>query len=331
MKFNNYTHFKNYCLKIATNREYEVCEKQKNIIEQFEIVVELLEKLKSLHIIKSKKDILNIVCDYFKNENFETAFSHMKYFINKIGKFSRNEEDFYYVTTSLNTMLGLGVEFEEEFILSNKVRTSRFYPSKVRGLELIEKEEKIYTISELDINYKNKYGVYFIYNDNGELVYIGKSSNCLLTRSFQSAKDRNTLNFSKIEFRECKSKSDIAIYESYYISLYKPKYNSDLIFDDIPSVKLPELDVSKIISRSVESEYATYKYIYYECRVMEIDEFLSLFEERNACLATRENIETIRNDGIYDKYEMQQKSYEDSIKQIKLSGKYTVTSELEPM
>lgn len=329
MEFNNYSHFVNYCLKIAKNRDYEVCEEQKNIIEKFEIVVKLLENLKNINIIKLEKDILNIICEFFKNENFETAFSHMKYFINKIVKFSRNEEDFYYITTSLNTMFGLGVEFEEEFILSDKTRSNRFYPSRVRGLELIEEEEKIYTINEFDTNYKNRYGVYFIYNHEGEIVYIGKSSTCLLTRAFQSAKERNSLNFSKIELRECKNKSDVAIYESYYIALHKPKYNNDLIFNDIPSIKLPELEVSKIISRSVENEYVTYRYIYYKSRVMDIEEFLSLSEEGNACLATNENIEIIRNDGIYDKYEMKQKAYEDSMQQIKSSGRYTVASVYE--
>lgn len=329
MEFNNYAHFRNYCLKIANNREYEVCEEQINIIEQFEIVVKLLENLKDIHIIKLEKDILNIICDFFKNENFETAFSHMKYFINKIIKLSRNEEDFYYVTTSLNTMLGLGVEFEEEFILSDKTRSNRFYPSRVRGLELIEEEEKIYTIDNLDINYKNRYGVYFIYNHEGEIVYIGKSSTCLLTRAFQSAKERKSLNFSKIELRECKKKSDVAIYESYYIALHKPKYNNDLIFDDIPSIKLLELEVSKIISRSVESDYVTYRYTYYKSRVMNIEEFLSLFEEGKACLATNENLEILRNDGIYDKYEMKQKAYEDSMQQIKSSGRYTATSPMD--
>lgn len=331
MEFNNYVHFRNYCLKIATNKNYEVCEEQRNIIEQFEIVVELLEQVKAIHIIKLEKDILNIICDYFKNENFETAFSHMKYFINKIGKFSRGEENFYYVTTSLNRMLGLGIEFEEDFILSDNIRTNRFCPSKIRGLEIIEDEERIYTLNEFDLNYKNRYGVYFIYNNEDEIVYIGKSTNCLLTRAFQSAKERKSLNFSKIELRECKHKSDVAIYESYYIALYKPKHNNDLIFEDQVSIKLPELEVSKKISRDEESDCITYRYTYYKSRLMDIDDFINLFDDGNACLATSENIEFFKKEGIYEKYEMQQKIYEDNIQQIKSSGRYTIAEGLELM
>lgn len=325
MEFNNYVHFKNYCLKIASNHGYYVCDEYLKVFEQFETVTQLLENLQCNHIVKLQKNILNIICNYFKNEDFETVFSYMKYFINKIHKFSRKEEDFYYVTTSLNTIFGLGVEFEYDFILSDKTRLSPFYPSKVKGLEIKTEEEKIYTINEIDINYKNRYGVYFIYNDKGEVVYIGKSTSCLLTRSFQSAKERKCLNFSKIELRECKNKSDVAIYEAYYISLYKPKYNNDLIFEDIPSIELPELDVSKNITRDIEHEYIVYKYTYFNSRVMHIEEFLNLAEKGDACLDTIENIEFLKNEGIYTKYEMQQKAYNHSIQQVKSSGKYTVT------
>ena len=252
----------------------------------------------------------------------------MKYFIKKIHKFSKNEEDFYYVTTSLNTMLNLGLEFEDDFILNDESRTNPFYPSKIKGLEIKKEEEKIYTINEFDINYKGKYGVYFIYNHENKLVYIGKSSTCLLTRAFTSAKERQCLNFSKIELRECKCKSDIAIYESYYISLYKPEYNNDLIFDDTPSIKLPELPVSKTIARDIEHEYVTYTYSYINGRVMDIEEFINLANEGYACLYTIENVEFFKNEGIYSKYEMKQKAYEDSIHQIKDNGKYMVTLEL---
>lgn len=320
MKFNNYTHFKNYCLKIASNNDYVVCNDYLRVIEQFEVVVSLLNQLQNNNIIKSQNNILDVICDYFKRRNFKMAFSHMKYFIKKIHKFSRNEEDFYYVTTSLNTMLHLGLEFEEEFILSDKSRTSPFYPNKIKGLEIKTEEEKIYTINELDTNYKDKYGVYFIYDHENKLVYIGKSSTCLLTRAFKSAKERKCLNFSKIELRECKSKSDIAIYESYYISLYKPKYNNDLIFDDTPSIKLPELPVSKTIARDIENEYIAYTYTHFTERIMNIEEFISLVNEDAACLCTIENIQFLKNKGIHPKHEMKQKIYEDSLRQIKNSG-----------
>lgn len=75
MRFNNYVHFKNYCLKIASNHGYHVCDNYLKVFEQFEIVVQLLIDLQDNHIIKLQKNILNIICDYFKKGDFETVFS----------------------------------------------------------------------------------------------------------------------------------------------------------------------------------------------------------------------------------------------------------------
>ena len=181
-----------------------ICNDHIQNFDRFEIIVLLLKNLEDSHIISINKNILSTISNYFKKNNFELAFSNMKYIIKKINKFSRNEVDFYYIITSLNTMFNLDVQFEEKFILNPETRLSPFYPNKIRGLEIKEEEEKIYIINEFDINYKNKYGVYFIYNHQKELVYIGKSTTCLMSRAFKSAEERKTLNFSKIELRECK-------------------------------------------------------------------------------------------------------------------------------
>ena len=328
MVFDSYAHFKNYCLKIAKNKEHAISDEQKNIINEFENVVNLLENLKNYFVIKYYNSILDVICGYFKAEEFDTAFSHLKDFLNKIDNFFKGEIDFYYITTSLNTMLNLEVEFTEQFILNEDARKSVFYPSRIRAVEFIEEEEKIYTINEIDVNYKNKYGVYFIYDDKNELVYIGKSTSCLLSRALKSAEERKTLNFSKIELRECINKSDVAIYEAYYISLYKPIYNSELVFNDIPSIELPDLKCTKVINRNVENEYVICKYTYYKVRVIEIDEFLSLQKKGIVCIATSEKIKQIRENGIGNKYEMQQKAYKDSIAKIKANGRYIVKSDI---
>lgn len=324
MKFKSYTHFKNYCLKIAKNNEYIVNKDELETFEKFENVVSTLETLQNENVIKLNNDILDKISSYFKVCDFKTAFSRMDYFINKLHSFSKGKQDFYYVTTSLNSMLGLDVEFEEDFILRYQSIIPPFYPSKIRGLEIKEIEDKIYTINEIDLNYKDKYGVYFIYNYNGELVYIGKSISCLLTRALSSAKERGCLNFSKIELRECKHKSDVAIYEAYYIALHKPEHNKDLMFDDSPSITLPELGVSKEIVRDIGHEYVTYKYTYYKSRVMEIQEFVNLAKKGKALIATTKNIEYLENKGIYSQYEMQHQAYADSLQQIKSSGQYTI-------
>jgi len=267
---------------------------------------------------------LDVISAYFRSGNIETAFSKMKYFIKKIQDFSNKETNFYYVTTSLNTMLDLGIEFKDDFILCNDSSTSIFYPSKIRALEIIDEEDKIYTINKIDTNYRGKPGVYFIYDNEGELVYVGKSTTCLMSRAFKSAEERKTLNFSKIELRECKSKSDVAIYEAYYIALYKPKYNKDLMFEDMPSIKLPDLEVTKCISRNIENEYSTYKYTCFKSRVMNIEEFVYLANKGYAALDTIENRNFYKDEGIYDKYEIQHKVHMEHMQQIKLNGMHSV-------
>ena len=52
MEFNNYTHLKNYCLKIAYNKNYFVSEEEKDIFNKFEKVIELLKDLEESKILK---------------------------------------------------------------------------------------------------------------------------------------------------------------------------------------------------------------------------------------------------------------------------------------
>ena len=319
--FNNYNHFKNYCLKIASNKGYVVDNQQLKIFEKFEVVTSLLEELSVGGVIRIENNIYDIICKYFKSSYFEKVFNNMRYFVNKINKFHNEEVDFYYITTSFNSMFNLGVYFEEEFLLNKESKFSKFYPCSVKGLEVKKEIEKIYVVNEIDIDYKNKYGLYFIYDEEEDLVYIGKSSSCLLTRSFQSVKERNVLSFSRIEFRECNAKSDIAIYESYYISIHKPKFNSDLVFEDMPSVTLPELNVSKVLSKGDSSGYVTYEYTYLNSRTMKKDEFIELKEEGVAWLDTIKNRMMFNDKGIYLKAEMKAKAYQDTEKIIKSKDK----------
>lgn len=325
MEFNNYAHLKNYCLKIAYNKNYIVSEEEKDTFNKFEKVTTLLNDLEKSKTLKINENFYDLICLYFKLGYFNAIFNYMKYFIRKIEKFYNNEINFYYVVTSLNSMLKLNIEYEEDFIFNKLSRESIFYPSRASVLEIEDATDKIYTLNNYDSNYKNKFGVYFIYDNKGDLAYIGKSSTCLLGRCLQSVKERNLLDFSKIEMRECKSRSDVAIYESYYIGRYKPMYNTDLVFDDNPTIKLPELQVSKTIKRDAESEYYNYYYIYYREHVIDIDDFFNKYDTKKILLNTPENKEFLHRKGILTKYEMRNKAYDECIEDIKSKGKYAVS------
>lgn len=300
MNFSNYENFKNYCLEIADNKQYIVSDEFLEIFDKFEAVVRLLNLLQDNNVIRLKNNILDEICNKFNNNNFEKVLSDMKYSFKQVHRFLKDEDDFYYVTTYLNRKFNLDLEFEDDFILSDKSKESPFYPSRIKCLEIKNAKEKKYSIDEFDTYYKDKYGIYFIYNEKNQIVYIGKSYSCLLTRAFASLKEIQCLNFSKIELRECKYKSDIAIYESYYISLYKPQYNSkDLIFKDTPSIQLPELAISRTIYRDIEQDCFIYTYSYINSRVMNINEFIDLATKGYAYLYTTENMEYFKDKGIY--------------------------------
>lgn len=111
-------------------------------------------------------------------------------------------------------------------------------------------------------------GCYFIYDNNNELIYIGKSNNDLLLRSCTSANQRISWNFNHIELKEYSTKAETNIFEIYYISKYKPKFNSESNTKDVLPFDLPDTSIStqyinvidkKIFNSKNSEEYIMYK------------------------------------------------------------------------
>ena len=127
----------------------------------------------------------------------------MNYLSRKISKLKNNEVNIYSVLTSFQSMLGMEIQFTEEFINSKNIEDI-FFPSRLRVLEIVETSEKVYSISASGIEGKGIFGIYFIYDNQGEIAYIGKSSSCAISRSFSSASERKLIDFSKIEIRATK-------------------------------------------------------------------------------------------------------------------------------
>jgi hypothetical protein len=90
---------------------------------------------------------------------------------------------------------------------------------------------------------KTGYYIYFFISKENKPIYIGKTR--------QKIKDRmNAHNHlpcecysdvDKICYGEVESEADLAIYETYYINKYKPKYNTMLKYNDKVNIKLPDL------------------------------------------------------------------------------------------
>jgi len=83
----------------------------------------------------------------------------------------------------------------------------------------------------------DKYGIYRLYDDNEQLMYIGKSYK-LGTRIQTSLKNRKCDHY---DYCILETKEQADVYEVYYISKLKPKYNVTDINTDISEFKLDEL------------------------------------------------------------------------------------------
>jgi hypothetical protein len=86
----------------------------------------------------------------------------------------------------------------------------------------------------------NKPGVYFLFNREKEILYIGKSLN-LATRVLGSLKERSESKPQFVKFLDCLSPADAPILECYFISKLKPPLNSDLAVVEVLTVKVSNI------------------------------------------------------------------------------------------
>ncbi len=325
VNFNSYEHFKKYCFKIAHNKEIKLTKKHYLAFDVFEKIPEFLSELKLSNKIDYKEDPLINIVNLFKGNKIDEATNNMDYLSRKITAFEQGNVDIYYVFTSFQSMLGINVRFTEEFISSININ-DRFFPSKIRALEIVKATEKINSITANGLEGNNVYGIYFIYDKDGNIAYIGKSSSNAVTRSFSSVSERGLLDFSKIEIRGTKTKSDIAIYEAYYISKYKPKCNNDLVFEDETSLSLPDLEVVKEFKRD-ENDYFDYSYTYYRSSSCAVKDILQKLGD-TFFVDNEKNRMLLESNGIFDKYTMKSKGYEKCINEMRQKG-YMAVSEMK--
>ncbi|MBI6874652.1 GIY-YIG nuclease family protein [Clostridium aciditolerans] len=84
------------------------------------------------------------------------------------------------------------------------------------------------------------YWVYKIFDKNMVLLYVGKTAD-FLNRPKAHYNDPWGNEIDEIILAKCKSKTDMDIYETYYINKLKPKYNRAKVMDE-PYISLPEFD-----------------------------------------------------------------------------------------
>lgn len=81
-------------------------------------------------------------------------------------------------------------------------------------------------------------GIYMLY-DKSKLVYIGRSSSCVVSRIRDHYK---TKDFDSIEIHRIKNQADILLIEHYLIAKYKPFYNSEYVTPDRLTIEIIGID-----------------------------------------------------------------------------------------
>lgn len=129
-----------------------------------------------------------------------------------------------------NAFVNYKLKYINKYLLDNKL--------KKKQLEWTE----IYNYSDAFIHMANmllnKSGVYFLFNANDEIIYIGKSKN-IGDRLFASISDRSKYSPKKVWVYITNNVAEASILEPYFISKFKPIANTEFnTGDSVESLKI---------------------------------------------------------------------------------------------
>lgn len=100
--------------------------------------------------------------------------------------------------------------------------------------------------------------VYFFYDSEDNLLYIGKSMSVMnRLRNHFSKKElitnpwKSTIDKQKVVLYECQNSTDLDVYETYFINKYKPKHNVDKIYHYPLSFEPPYIEPKILLQKPV--------------------------------------------------------------------------------
>ena len=250
MEFVNGKHLVNYLLKIFKNNGMDIPKDNLENIKDLENIFTFISNLP----LQIRNDI------DFSNEyyNWITLAQSNKY--QKLSEISNagNENIIRFTNNpsiiSFDTVFKsfeLDIEYKLSYLHTKPEDNDIYYPHFLKILDGNKKIVKwnIAYYTKPNIPKEDNIGCYFIYDNDGELVYVGKSNSNLYERSCTSAQERTKGNFSKIELYSMPTQADTNIYEMYFIAKYNPKFNSDSRCIDNPTFELPKLKPKYTLER----------------------------------------------------------------------------------
>lgn len=198
MHFTSGRHLVNYLLKIFKNNEIDISEDCIDSIRDLSKIFTYIENLP-----KDTKNILDLSSEY---HNWITLSQDGKYqdlssISNKgnenIAKFTNNPSVISF--DEVFESFGLNISYNLHYLHQKPKQDDIYYPHHFKILEGTHKMAK-WNITFYDkptIPKEENFGCYFIYDNNNQLVYIGKSNLHLLDRACESARERTNGQFFK--------------------------------------------------------------------------------------------------------------------------------------
>lgn len=229
-KYNDKEHYYNVCNKYLKNRGILLTgEKKQNFLAltiQFYYLSERNQTAIKQHQLKDTKSVLTYELNLVEPETYDEFLVRMS-----------EIADFYSGLFCGEPMNATYVAAMKTMYFSPQTQTT-FYDKDNQT----QRSYSEYFIQE-QLDLIHKCGVYALFNEKDELIYIGKSTRNLGSRLASSVRERAAAKYS---YAVTSSVSDANVYEMYYIATLKPPLNRDSVTDDLPSVILPDLNFTKI-------------------------------------------------------------------------------------
>ena len=214
-------HFINYFSKVLRDLDMFLSEESNLLLKSIYSLSELIKD-------KTIQPLVDVICWELKNHSSNKE--DLDFFIKNIFpsilseaqqiKLNNKNYNFNYLVTTDHKELELTSVYKKNNLNINK--------------EVLKELNKL----------ENVFGVYLLYNNKNQLIYIGKSKN-LKNRIPQSIFERNAVKFAYI-LPECHG--DIHLLEPYLILKYKPLLNKEFQEGDMTSFKIEIPKKSKIFN-----------------------------------------------------------------------------------
>ena len=250
MEFASGKHLANYLLKIFKNNNVNIPKDYIEDIKDLEYVFNFITNLPN-----SIRRNIDFSDGYYpwialsQGSRYKKLSDISKLSNENISKFINNPSIISFDTVFKS--FELGIEYNLNYLRTKPDKEDIYYP---HSFKILDGKPKIFQwniayYTKPNIPKEDNIGCYFIYDNSGEIVYIGKSNSNLYERSCTSAQERTKGNFSKIELYSMPTHADTNIYELYFIAKYNPKFNSDSRCIDNPTFELPKLKPKYTLER----------------------------------------------------------------------------------